>query len=59
MPKRTQIGDYEKVERADDLEQLVKDKRSGKRANKEKGNRRNRHYAKTLLRHLSDQANED
>lgn len=59
MSKRTQITDYRKVESADDLERLVKDKRSGKRANKEKGKRRNRHYTKTLLRHLSDDAQSD
>jgi hypothetical protein len=50
--KRTQIQDFEKIEQAKDLEDLVKDKRVGKRANKKKANRRNRHYGKDLLRHL-------
>ena len=50
--KRTQIKDYEKIEQAKDLDDLVKDKRVGKRANKKKANRRNRHYGKDLLRHL-------
>ena len=50
--KRTQIKDFEKIEQAKDLEDLVKDKRVGKRANKKKANRRNRHYGKDLLRHL-------
>lgn len=50
--KRTQIQDFEKIEQAQDLEDLVKDKRVGKRANKKKANRRNRHYGKDLLRHL-------
>jgi len=59
MSKRTQIEDYQKIGKAEDLERLVKDKRSGKRANKEKGTRRNRHYTKTLLRHLSDSTEED
>jgi len=54
MPKRTQIEDYDRVEQSDDLERVVKDKRSNKRASKEKGKRRNRHYTKTLLRHLTD-----
>ena len=51
--KRTQIQDFEKIEQAKDLEDLVKDKRVGKRANKKKANRRNRHYGKDLLRHLT------
>ena len=50
--KRTQIQDFGKIEQAKDLEDLVKDKRVGKRANKKKANRRNRHYGKDLLRHL-------
>ena len=50
--KRTQIQDFEKIEQAKDLEDLVKDKRVGKRANKKKEKRRNRHYGKDLLRHL-------
>ena len=50
--KRTQIKDFEKIEQAKDLEDLVKDKRVGKRANKKKVIRRNRHYGKDLLRHL-------
>ena len=50
--KRTQIQDFEKIKQAKDLEDLVKDKRVGKRANKKKANRRNRHYGKDLLRHL-------
>lgn len=53
MGKRTQIQSYEKVERAEDLEEVVHDKRQAKRANKKKAKRRNRHYQKTLLRHLS------
>ncbi|CAI8396983.1 MAG: Uncharacterised protein [Cryomorphaceae bacterium] len=52
--RRTQIEDFEKIERADDLTELVKDKRTLKRQNKKKANRRNRHYQKDLLRHLRD-----
>lgn len=52
--KRTQIDDYKKIENADDLEEVVKDKRTAKRANKKKARRRNRHYNKNLLRQLTD-----
>ena len=51
--KRTQIGDFEKIDKASDLNEVVKDKREGKRANKQKTNRRNRQYEKTLLKQLS------
>ncbi|MEL7020793.1 MAG: hypothetical protein AAGK47_04245 [Bacteroidota bacterium] len=52
MPRRTQISDFKKIKRADDLERIVKDKRVNKRANKQKRSQRNRHYEKTLLRNL-------
>ena len=32
--KRTQIQDFEKIDQAKDLDDIVKDKRTGKRANK-------------------------
>lgn len=48
--RRTQIQDFEKIDQAKDLDDLVKDKRKVKRANKKKGKRRNRHYGRTLLR---------
>lgn len=48
--KRTQIQDFEKIDQAKDLDDLVKDKRKGKRANKKKAKRRNRNYGRTLLR---------
>ncbi|KPQ07239.1 MAG: hypothetical protein HLUCCX10_17530 [Algoriphagus marincola HL-49] len=53
MAKRTQIEDFRKIEKSDDLERVGMDKRSGKRASKEKAKRRNRHYTKTLMKHLS------
>lgn len=53
VTKRTQISNYQKIEKADDLDKIVVDKREGKRANKNKAKRRNRHYTKTLMRHLS------
>ena len=48
--RRTQIQDFEKIDQAKDLEDLVKDKRIVKRANKKTAKRRNRHYGRTLLR---------
>jgi len=48
--RRTQIQDFEKIDQAKDLDDLVKDKRTGKRATKKKVKRRNRHYGRTLLR---------
>jgi hypothetical protein len=52
MAKRTQISDFQKIQQADDLERIVKDKREHKRANKKKRSQRNRHYEKALLRNL-------
>lgn len=51
--KRTQIKDFEKIEMASDLTEIVKDKRKEKRANKSKANRRNRHYEKSLLKQFT------
>ena len=55
--KRTQISDFKKIQKADDLDEVVKDKREGKRAGKKKAKRRNRHYQKQLLKHLGDHQN--
>lgn len=52
--KRTQIQDFEKIDQAKDLDDIVKDKRTGKRANKKKAKRRNRHYGRTLLKHFKE-----
>jgi len=52
MSRRTRIQDYEQISEATDLDMIVKDKRSAKRATKRKSKRRNRHYSKTMLRHL-------
>jgi hypothetical protein len=59
MPKRTQIEDFRKIEKAEDLERIVKDKRIEKRANKQKRSQRNRHYTKVLLRKLKNHRLED
>lgn len=51
--KRTQVTDFDKVEKATDLSELVKDKRVAKRATKSKAIRRNRRYEKLLLKQFS------
>jgi len=57
--KRTQIEDYTRIEKAEDLELLVRDKRTSKRASKQKAKRRNRHYQKDLLKKLSNQIDQN
>jgi len=47
--RRTRIQDYEKVDKATDLERIVNDKRKQKRASKSKAVRRNRRYQNNLL----------
>jgi hypothetical protein len=47
--KRTRQGEIENLEDVQDLDQLVVDKRSGKRATSAKGRRRNRRYENRLL----------
>ncbi|BAU42445.1 hypothetical protein [Leptolyngbya sp. O-77] len=51
MPRRTSPNDLQHWEDASDLEHLVVDKRSHKRATPAKGRRRNRRYEKRLLNH--------
>jgi len=58
MPKRTNLQDHENIERADDLERNVQDKRYGKRS-KRKKNRRNRHYVKNMLKQMQQHLDED
>jgi hypothetical protein len=53
MPRRTQVNKTENIEKASDFEDLVVDKRFGKRA-KARKNRRNRHYIKTMLRNIKE-----
>ncbi len=57
--RRTRIQDYKKVDKADDLERIVNDKRKNKRASKKKGTRRNRRYQNKLLSFLSKSFNSD
>ena len=47
-----------KIERAKDLEMVVNDKRSSKRANKKKTTRRGRRYKNNLMNHLAKNINE-
>ena len=49
MSKRTYERDAILIERADDLENIVKDKREIWRANISKANRRQRRYKKRLI----------
>lgn len=53
MSRRTQITNASKIEHTDDVDHFVQDKRIGKRAGKKKAERRNRHYVKDMLRHIS------
>ena len=57
--RHTRIQDYKKVDKADDLERIVNDKRKNKRASKKKGTRRNRRYQNKLLSFLSKSFNSD
>ena len=57
--RRTRIQDYKEVDKADDLERIVNDKRRNKRASKKKGTRRNRRYQNKLLSFLSKSFNSD
>lgn len=49
MPKRTSPNDLQNWDDAQDLDCIVVDKRSIKRATPEKGRRRNRRYGKRLI----------
>ncbi|AEI50565.1 hypothetical protein [Runella slithyformis] len=49
MPKRTSINDVKAIDDLNDLEQIVRDKRTDKRTDAKK-QRRNRHYVKVLIK---------
>ena len=59
MGKRTSQTGMPDWEDAADLNELVRDKRSGKRANAAKGRRRNRRYENRLLSAQLEQAQLD
>ena len=52
MARRTYEADSEYIETADDLDDLVQDKREGWRANSSKARRRQRGYKKRLTHEL-------
>ncbi|MEM8536886.1 MAG: hypothetical protein AAGF56_03395 [Pseudomonadota bacterium] len=53
MPKRTSPKDAKRVEVADDLDDIVTDKRAGWRATAKKARRRQRRYKKSLTNELT------
>ena len=48
MPKRTSLDDAKRIETADDLDDVVRDKRVGWRATAAKARRRQRRYTKRM-----------
>ena len=52
MTRRTYEADAEHIETADDLDDLVQDKREGWRANSSKARRRQRRYKNRLTNEL-------
>ncbi len=59
MARRTSIKDYNKINSADDIDRVIKDKRIRKRADKTKQIQRQRHYRKVLLKKLSSNYSEE
>jgi hypothetical protein len=59
MPRRTSPNALQNWDDVQDLEHIVKDKRSEKRATPAKGRRRNRRYEKRLLNGQIDDLNAD
>ena len=55
MPKRTSPNDAARVTVADDLDEIVVDKREGWRASDAKARRRQRRYKRLLVRELIKQ----
>lgn len=58
MPRRTHTDDARDVEEADDLADIVMDKRQGWRATAAKARRRQRRYSNSLTRELARIARE-
>jgi len=59
MPRRTSPKDASRVETADDLEEIVADKRAEWRADPAKARRRQRRYKKRLTDELLSRAQDD
>jgi len=53
MPKRTSPKDATRIETAEDLEEIVTDKREGWRASAAKARRRQRRYKKRLTQEVA------
>lgn len=53
MPRRTHLEDADLIETADDLDDVVQDKRAGWRANPSKARRRQRRYKKKLTTEIT------
>ncbi|MEM8869629.1 MAG: hypothetical protein AAGB10_19210 [Pseudomonadota bacterium] len=58
MPKRTSLKDAKRVETADDLDDVVQDKREGWRATAAKARRRQRRYTKRMTNEIARLAQE-
>ena len=59
MPKRTSLKDAKRIERADDLDEYVQDKREGWRATAAKVRRRQRRYSKRMIDEIARLAQDD
>ncbi len=59
MPRRTSPRDADRVEYADDLDEVVQDKRAGWRANAAKARRRQRRYTKHMTDEIARRARGD
>tara|TARA_B100000900_G_C19978454_1_gene472774 strand:+ start:305 stop:475 length:171 start_codon:yes stop_codon:yes gene_type:complete len=55
MPRRTYENDASKIEFANDVDELVKDKRERSRANSSKATQRQRRYKKRLTKRILNQ----
>ena len=53
MPKRTSLHDAKRVETADDMDDVVQDKREGWRATAAKARRRQRRYSKRMTNEIA------
>lgn len=59
MPKRTSLKDAKRVHSADDLDEVVQDKREGWRATAPKARRRQRRYTKRMTLEIARLAQDD
>ena len=59
MPKRTSLKDAKRIERADDVDDYVQDKRESWRATAAKARRRQRRYSKRMIDEITRLAQDD